>query len=551
MEKTVLTAAMYLDMVRGGAARLNTNKKIVNELNVFPIPDGDTGDNMFMTINAGAKAINDAKGLSLTECATAISKGMLLGARGNSGVILSRIFAGIARGFFGIEDATMSQFGKALDYGISESYKAVSVPVEGTILTVYKDCVRYANSKLNDNSTLSTYFDDMSKELALSLKRTPDLLAVLKEAGVVDSGGAGLLYIVEGMQDVVEGRGIDEMEDAAETAEQKSVDLSGFDENSELEFGYCTEFLLQLQNSKVDAETFDVKILSDYLNSVGESVVCFKEGTVVKVHVHTKTPGDILNHCQIYGEYLTLKIENMTLQHHETTIRNGFEFKQAVQKPFGTVAVASGKGIKETFSSLGVDCVVEGGQSMNPSAEDFIEAFDKANAETIFVFPNNGNVILTARQAASLYEKSKVCVIPTKTIGEGYAALSMFDVSSGDVDVIRDELCEIAENVITGFVSKASRDTEKDGVNVIGGDYIGFSDDTIYVDSKSRTEALGVLAEKLNCGSYDVAILVIGEGTDEKETEEILNGLQKTYRRTEIISIQGDQPVFDYILILE
>ena len=319
-DTTRIDGQLFARMVKGGAVNLKTNKGVVNDLNVFPIPDGDTGDNMYMTIDSGVRMTSDSSENGLSDISSALAKGMLLGARGNSGVILSKIFAGIAHGLEEQNDVSVFEFGQALSKGVDEAYKAVSVPVEGTILTVYKDAVNFANeeaAKNDEETTVGMYFENFLAELKNSLDRTPELLAVLKEAGVVDSGGAGLVFIAEGMQDVIKGNAPSEESSASsDDAGKKGPDLSKFNENSELVYGYCTEFLLQLLNSKTDAANFDITPLSDYLNSVGESVVCFKDGTIVKVHVHTMNPGEILNHCQQYGEFLTLKIENMTLQHN-------------------------------------------------------------------------------------------------------------------------------------------------------------------------------------------------------------------------------------------
>ena len=551
METSNLSGVLFANMIKGGARNLSDNKQIVNELNVFPIPDGDTGDNMSMTIDSGFAALGDTGDASLEAVSSSAAKGMLLGARGNSGVILSRIFAGIAKGFLGAETADVKQLGDAFMNGVDEAYGAVSVPVEGTILTVYKDAVEYANSCIDDNSTLSSYFDNFTEELRRSLDRTPSLLAVLREAGVVDSGGAGFVYIAEGMKKALSGDISDDVRsDAAPAA--KKVDLSSFNADSELKYGYCTEFLLQLLNSKTDTANFDIDGLESYLNAVGDSVVCFLEGTIVKVHVHTLAPGDVLNHCQQFGEYLTLKIENMTLQHNETIIRNRFE--EHLKKPhkkYAIVSVASGEGIKNTFLSLGADAVVDGSQSMNPSAEDFVKAFEKIDAETIFVFPNNGNIVMTAKQAAELYTAADVRVIPSKTIGEGYSAISMLDTSSGDTDAIIADAMDAISGVVTGLVSRAVRDTEKDGVNVKCGDYIGFVGDTIYTDMADRYDAALDLSRRLDAGKYDVVLLICGSDVEKVESERLYAALSEKYRRTEFIMIDGGQPIFDYIIILE
>ncbi len=551
MNTTTMNGTLFARMVRNGAANLNKSRTIVNDLNVFPIPDGDTGDNMYMTMDSGSVAVKDLADLTLEETSSKVAKGMLLGARGNSGVILSRIFAGIAKGFLGNGVADVTAVAKAFACGVDESYGAVSVPVEGTILTVYKDAVAYANSRIHEGGTLEEYFEDFLEELRRSLDRTPELLAVLKEAGVVDSGGAGFVYIAEGMRLALDGAELDTADTKGENA-SKVIDTSTFTEDSVLEFGYCTEFLLRLQSCKINVEDFDEKVLIDYLNSVGESVVAFRDGSIVKVHVHTMKPGEILNYCQQYGEFLTLKMENMMLQHHATTIQNAFEVKpRRPHKKYGIVTVASGKGIKDTFTSLGADVVIDGGQSMNPSAEDFVEAFESIDADTIFVFPNNSNIILTAKQAAALYGGSDVRVVANKTIGEGYAAISMLDTSNEDVDAILAEIDEIIASVVTGTVSKASRDTEKDGVAVHSGDYIGFVGDTIYVDEPNAEEAAKALAEALHAEKYDVMLLICGKDPSAEAADTLFRELKQSYKRTEIIMIDGGQPVFDYLMILE
>jgi dihydroxyacetone kinase-like predicted kinase len=340
---------------------------------------------------------------------------------------------------------------------------------------------------------------------------------------------------------------------AEKQAEKKTgPDLSLFTEDSELTYGYCTEFLLRLQRSKVDLETFDVGEISDWLNAVGESVVCFRDGSIVKVHVHTKTPGEILNHMQRWGEFLTLKIENMTLQHSEAKVQNSYvPPKRRPHKAYGIVTVAAGEGMRETFCSLGCDAVVNGGQSMNPAAEDFLRAFEQINADTILVFPNNGNVILTARQAAELYRNAEVRIVPTKNMGEGYAAVSMLDTGSGDTDAIVEELEQVIKGVVTGCVSRANRQASMDGVEICSGDYIGFAGDTVYVDAPDRAEAAAGLAEALKAGTFDILLLVAGESVPQEEAAALKDRLQQLLPRTEVIPLRGGPPVYDYMLILE
>lgn len=542
MTKTI-DGLMYLNMLRGGARNLGANRAAVNDLNVFPIPDGDTGDNMFMTIDAGASKTADSP--LLGEVASHAAHEMLLGARGNSGVILSRIFAGIGKGLESEREVDIPRFIFALQQGVKEAYRAVSDPVEGTILTVYREAVEAVGREKPDS--FEGLFDVMLRALTASLERTPELLDVLKEAGVVDSGGAGFVYIAEGMKAALKGI---EFSAGESSPAAKSVNLDAFTEDSELEFGYCTEFLLRLQKSKIDIDGFDLNVFKDWLNSVGDSVVAFKEGTIVKVHVHTKRPGDILNRCQEYGEFLTTKIENMTLQHNETHGKVGYRPKNTKpKKPYGIVTVAAGDGLKEIFTSLGVDAVVDGGQSMNPSAQEMLDAYEAVGAQTVYVFPNNGNIIMTAEQAAAMAEDIDVRIIRTKTIGEGYAAISMFDITVGDTDAVVAYLDEIIGGVVTGIVSVASRDVAG-GVEVARGDYIGFVGDDIYVDEKTPEEAMIGLCEKLGAKNYDVMLILAGADADADAAAKMYDTIKAQYRRTEVIMLQGDQPIYDYIMIL-
>ncbi|MBQ3869702.1 MAG: DAK2 domain-containing protein [Clostridia bacterium] len=550
MGKQILDGALFEEMVKAGAANLYAFREAVNDLNVFPIPDGDTGDNMYLTIDSGASSASGGKA-ALGAAASRMAKGMLLGARGNSGVILSRIFAGIASGFDGAETADLQAVAEAFRQGSKEAYNAVSNPVEGTILTVFRDAVDFAGGRVGGESDLDTYFDDLIAELRRSLERTPDLLDVLREAGVVDSGGAGLVYIAEGMKNGLDGVSFTSAGKAVDKA-AKPIDIDTFTEDTELEFGYCTEVLIRLQNKKTDIANFDINDFKAKLEAIGESVVAFVDGSIVKVHIHTMTPGQILDFCQRYGEFLTLKIENMMLQHNETTIENKTEFKRKkVHKRVGIIAVASGDGIKETFSSLGVDEIIDGGQSMNPSSGDIIAAAEKIDADYILVYPNNGNIIMAANQAAALYDKAELKVIKTRTIGEGYASLSMLDVTGDDIDRIVSDAESYADGVLTGMVSKAARTTEMNGVSIIEGDYIGFEGDTVYSDSPDKCAAAIGLAEKLGAGDYDVILILAGADAADEEAVKVKTAYEERFEDSEVILMKGGQPLHDFIIIIE
>lgn len=535
----IISGTDFLAMVNQGAVRLCSNRSSINDLNVFPIPDGDTGDNMYMTIDAGCA---NASGGSLADVAASVSQGMLLGARGNSGVILSRIFAGISKGLAGLSEAGTDQFASAMAQGVKEAYGAVSVPVEGTILTVLRESVERASGE-DFESYLSTLVDEMRA----SLERTPELLDVLKEACVVDSGGAGMLCIAEGMLDAARG----EVSEAGREEGRKdaSVDLDAFGPDSELEFGYCTEFLLRLQTAKVgDLDSFDESVIRQWLESVGESVVAFRDGSIVKVHVHTFDPGSILTYARRWGEFLTIKVENMSLQHSEVQKARKSEFART--KPYGVVAVAAGIGLQQAFRDAGADFVIEGGQTMNPSAGSFINAFDEVGASTIFVFPNNSNIIMTAQQAAQMYGGAEIVVIPSKNIGSGYVGVASLDCSSRDTEAIAEAAREAVASVECGMLSRATRDARMDGTEIHENDWIGIFEGNVVTAMSERLDAVCELARKMNVGSHDVALVFTGADVSAEEAGKFIFKMEAACPRTEFMLTEGGQPVYDYIIAL-
>ena len=542
---------LFEKLVIGGVMNLKANIKIVNDLNVFPIPDGDTGDNMFMTINGGVPYLKAVEENSLYLKAEALANGMMLNARGNSGVILSQLFNGLAKGLQNLETADVNEFSLAFKSGVVQAYSAVIQPVEGTILTVAREAIEHAIEHLNKNSTIESFIEDYVVEMKKSLEHTPELLETLKEAGVIDSGGAGLLYIAEGFNDVLEGKEIKDVE--VDTKQGVELDLSKFNENSVMEFGYCTEFLLQLQTIKVDVEKFEVAPIIEYLETIGDSIVAFKTGTIIKVHVHTLTPYKALEFCQKFGEFLTVKIENMSLQHNEVVAKedNSRVRKNTKRKKFAVVTVATGKGLIDTFYEFGIDEVIDGGQSKNPSTKRFIEAFDNVNADYIYVLPNNSNIIMTAKEARDLYKESKVYVIESKNFGQAYSTLSMLDFSSDDPEEIANMLKEGMEDVTTGMITKSIRDANINNVDIKEGDYIGFSDKTMYVSTPSKLDTYFELIEKLDVNNKNFLINVFGDSVKEKEKNAIRNLIKNKYPNLESYEINGNQEVYDFILILE
>ena len=551
-----IDAELFTKMVNGGAVNLHDNVAIVNDLNVFPIPDGDTGDNMLLTLKGGLAGVNKDSD-DLSQKAKALSDGMLLGARGNSGVILSQLFHGIAEGLEGLKTATIKQFALAFERGVKRAYGSVAKPVEGTILTVAREASAHALKIVNDESTIGEFLTEYSCELKNSLMRTPELLDALAEAGVIDSGGAGLSYVIEGFCKVANGEELGKLENSnsAKTAE---LDFSKFTKDSVMEFGYCTEFLLQLQTCKTDVDAFDVDKLTEYLNSIGDSVVAFKTGSVIKVHVHTLKPYKALEYCSNYGEFLTVKIENMTLQHNDidgvqgkqNTIPEEFKVKRKRRK-FALVSVASGTGLINLFTECGVDYVINGGQTNNPSAEDFVKAYEDVNADHVFVFPNNKNIMLSAQQSAKIYDKCDVRVIKSKNIGQGYTALSMLDYSCDDADEIERTFNENIENVVTGMVTIAVRDTSVNGVKIQKEEYIGFTDKTMYVSSPNKVFSALSLCESLGVKDKDYVIVVYGKGAKESEKKEFEEKLRATYSTLELYTLDGGQDVYDFLVIVD
>ena len=431
----------------------------INELNVFPVPDGDTGTNMKMTMDGGANAIRHSHEESIGVIAKELARGMVFSARGNSGVILSQFFKGLSIGLEEYSTVTPKEFALAMVHGVNQAYKVVNNPTEGTILTVMREASQTAYESVCE--TFEDYFKVYLTEANLSLARTPELLPVLKKAGVVDSGAAGFIQIIIGMALAIGGEMLEIVETVTTTP---TVNPNGFNADSELEFGYCTEFILQLQNSKVDIKNFKLNTITDFLEEVGNSIVAFIDEDIVKVHVHTFTPGKVITYCQQFGEYVTFKMENMSVQHSETTLNEEDSDEDIEFKETTIVAVSSGEGISDLFKEMGVDYIVSGGQTMNPSTDDFLLAFEKLNTNNIIVFPNNSNIIMAAKQAAANYDKANVIVIETKTIAQCYSALSL--IGEGDLDTVLQSIEMALSNVTSLEVTYAIRDSKIDEFDI-------------------------------------------------------------------------------------
>ena len=554
-ERKTINGELFEKMILGGVANLQKNLQKVNDLNVFPIPDGDTGENMYLTLQSGLQELMNS-GATIGEKATAMAQGMLFGARGNSGVILSQLFYGLGKGLKGLEEADLVQLGEALREGVKCAYGAVAHPVEGTILTVAREAVENICEKRYETMTVSEFFTGYLLEMKQSLEKTPNLLAVLKEAGVIDSGGAGLVYITEGFCKTLGGEKVENVEGLAQT-QKASLDFSKFDENTVMEFGYCTELLLRLQTAKTDVDSFSVEKLIEFLESIGDSVVAFQTGTIVKLHVHTMTPWKVLEHCQQFGEYLTVKIENMTLQHNETheeaavALVEDIKMPKRARRPFATVIVATGEGLKNAFLEMGADYVISGGQTNNPSSEDLIKAFEEVNADCVFVLPNNGNIIMAAKQAAQMYTDSEIRVIESKSIGQGYSALAMLDYEAGDADAIAAQMIENMQGTVTGMVARAVRDANLNGVEIWKDGYMGFTDSTMQLCKATRLEAVCALTDKVKLDEKEFLIIVHGNGVTDEEKNGVRAYVEERYPHVEMYEIDGGQDVYDFLLIVE
>lgn len=543
----MINGILFKQMLESGANNLTNKFPEIDALNVFPVPDGDTGTNMSLTFNAGVKDALSCGSEDVCEVAKVLSKGLLMGARGNSGVITSQIFRGLSQGVEGMSEINGFQLANALVNGSRVAYKAVMRPVEGTILTVVREAAdyTYAFASQNANVTCEQVMDKMVEEAIESLKRTPELLPVLKEVGVVDSGGAGLVTILQGFASAIKGTIIEKKD------QKDSVDVAGAGMESE-EFGYCTEFIVRLDETA--QMTFQEHVLRDALARIGNSIVCVQDEDIVKVHVHTLTPGEALNLGQRYGEFVKLKIENMQEQHENIMMnvsKEDVEVKEEAKpkSKYAIITVAAGVGLADMFKELRADYVISGGQTMNPSTEDFVEAIKKVNAENIFLLPNNSNIVLAAQQAAAVMEDLNIHVIPSKTIPQGLCACIMFNPDV-DFDINLSEMNDAISLVKTGQVTYAIKDTTFEGMQIKAGDYMGIKEKDIVVSTSDKLDATKALLDQLIDEDSEIVTLIYGEGVSEAEAEGISSYIEEKYD-VEVEVNDGGQPVYSFIIGVE
>ena len=539
-------------MIISGTNNLYNHYPEIDALNVFPVPDGDTGMNMNLTMSSGMKEIQNRNDTDAYTIAVAFSKGLLMGARGNSGVITSQIFRGFSQSLEGKKSMNALDLAEAFVNGSEVAYKAVIRPVEGTILTVVRESSKAMLTYVTSEMTIEKAFAYLLSEARASLLRTPELLPILKEVGVVDSGGYGLVTILEGMEKALLG---DVVEKSQATVFDDKVPISEFlGEKSSDEFGYCTEFILRIGPDAVK-KPFVEKRFTNVLSSHGNSLVVVRDEDIVKVHVHTLEPGSILNYAQNFGEFVTLKIENMTEQHsHLEMGADNLHQDQKEEKPlkeYALIAVSAGEGLNQIFSDIGVDYVVSGGQTMNPATEDFLTAIAKVHARNVYILPNNSNIVMAASQACDVVEGETIArVVPSKTIPQGIVAAMMFNPDLDPEENFK-EMKAALKNVVSGSVTYAIKDTDIEGVHVTKGYYMGFKNKSIIVCVKDKIEALYELVASMVNESSAILTVILGEDVTEGEESQLSEALFEKYPELEIDIKRGQQPVYSFLIGVE
>ena len=549
MNTNTVDAKMLGRMFLSGAKNLEAKKEWINELNVFPDTEEDTGTNMTLTIMSAAAEVSALSDSSMKALAKAISSGSLRGARGNSGVILSQLLRGFTKVIEHYDTVDAVIFARAFEKGVETAYKAVMKPKEGTILTVARGAAEKALEIAGESDSLETFFTDVIAEAELVLSRTPDMLPVLKEAGVVDSGGQGLLEVLKGAFDGYMGKEIDLNFEKPKTAVSgKPVSA----EESNIKFGYCTEFIIMLEKQFTEKDEHEFK---EYLMSIGDSLVVVADDEIVKVHVHTNDPGEAIQRALTYGQLSNMKIDNMRLEHHEKVIKEAEKMaaQQAAAEPekeVGFISVSVGAGMGEIFKELGADYLIEGGQTMNPSTEDVLQAIERVNAKNIFIFPNNKNIILAANQARDLTEDKNIIVIPTKTIPQGITALISY-VPDKTVEQNTEEMMEAVGNVKTGQITYAVRDTKIDDKEIRQGDIMGIGDHGLLAVGTGIEDITVAALQEMTDEDSEIISVYYGQDVSEEDAEHLAERLEEQYPDFDIEIHNGGQPIYYYIVSVE
>ena len=551
--KTINTE-LFRKMFLAGAANLEAKKEFINELNVFPVPDGDTGTNMTLTIMSAAKEVQSLENADMLTIAKAISSGSLRGARGNSGVILSQLLRGFTKEIREHKEIDAVILAKACERATATAYKAVMKPKEGTILTVAKGISRKAEELAETTEDLEVFIPEVIKYAEEVLAQTPEMLPVLKEAGVVDSGGQGLLEVIHGAYDAFLGKEIDYA--AIEASGGTKMVKPSQQAEADIKFGYCTEFIIMTEKEFTDKNEAEFKA---YLESIGDSIVCVADDDIVKIHVHTNDPGLAIQKALTYGQLSRMKIDNMREEHQEKLIKDAEKAaaqqasekkKKEPRKPVGFIAVSIGEGMNGIFRELGADYIIEGGQTMNPSTDDMLSAIDEVNADHIFILPNNKNIILAANQAQSLTDDKDIIVIPTKTVPQGITAIISY-MPEADVDTNIEALEEAIKNVKTGQVTCAVRDTHIDDKEIHEGDIMGIGDRGILAVGQSVEETTKEMLAQLVDEESELISLYFGQDVLEEDAENFAQEVEELYPDVDVDVHMGGQPIYYYVLSVE
>ncbi|HES7076398.1 TPA: DAK2 domain-containing protein [Streptococcus pyogenes] len=551
-----ITTSLFQEMVQAAATRLGKQAEYVNSLNVFPVPDGDTGTNMSMTMDNGAKEVADKPASTVGEVGQMLSKGLLMGARGNSGVITSQLFRGFGQSIKGKDELTGKDLAQAFQVGVEVAYKAVMKPVEGTILTVSRGAATAALKKadLTDDAVevMQAALDGAKGALA----KTPDLLPVLKEVGVVDSGGQGLVFIYEGFLSALNGDYVTSADFKATPANMSEMinaehhkSVVGHVATEDITYGYCTEIMVALKQGPTYVKEFNYDEFQGYLSGLGDSLLVVNDDEIVKVHVHTEDPGLVMQEGLKYGSLIKIKVDNMRNQHEAQVQKTDVEKTKAEVKDFGLIAVVAGEGLSEIFKAQGVDYVISGGQTMNPSTEDIVKAIEAVNAKQVIILPNNKNIFMAAQSAAEVVD-IPAAVVETRTVPQGFTSLLAFDPSKSLEDNVADMSASLSD-VVSGSVTLAVRDTTVDGLEIHENDFLGMVDGKIVVSNPGMEATLKAAFEKMIDEDSEIVTIFVGEEGDQDLAEELAEYLEETYEDVEVEIHQGDQPVYPYLMSVE
>ena len=538
MKVTEISASQFQEMVEAGAKRLQVNAEYVNSLNVFPVPDGDTGTNMNLSMTSGATAVVNSASDKVGELANVLAKGLLMGARGNSGVILSQLFRGFSKAILDVDTLNAEDLAKALVHGVETAYKAVMKPVEGTILTVARESAKAGERKARQTDDVVEVMSAVVKYGKKALDKTPDMLPVLKEVGVVDSGGQGLLFIYEGFLNALNGEfqaddtyepSPAEMDEMVNAEHHRSV--QGQLATEDIKFGYCTEIMVRLGEGPTVDSNFDYDTFRNYLDGIGDSLLVVNDDEIVKVHVHTEHPGEVMNYGQKFGALIKVKVDNMRLQ-HETILEHDeevaeFEAAPTERKPYAVIAIAAGEGVQELFKSLGAAYVISGGQTMNPSTEDILKAIKEVNADQVIILPNNKNIFMAADQAAEVADVP-VVVVPSKTVSQGMTAMLAFN-GEQSLEENKTAMTEMLDSVVSGQITNAIRDTAIDGVEIHEGDYLGMVDGKIILSEADKYQATLDTLNKMISEDIEIITIIVGEEGTQAEAEKLSEAIEASY----------------------